>query len=99
MLSHRALLTGVAGQDGSHFAELFGVKGSAAFGIGRLPGHDRNLHGVRDRMELIDADRRDRRSLARALRRALLGELSNCASASFVPLSPQSPPAEAKARA
>jgi GDPmannose 4,6-dehydratase len=91
MLNRRALITGVGSQDGSYLAELLVAQGYEVFGIVRHPGHYPNLDGVRDHVELIEADPHDQPSLVRALRHAHPGEVCNFASVSFVPLSWREP--------
>jgi GDPmannose 4,6-dehydratase len=54
----RALVLGVAGQDGSYLAELLVGRGYAVTGLVRRPLHDRfaNLAAVGDRIELVRGD-------------------------------------------
>ncbi len=88
----RALITGIGGQDGSYLAELLLERGYAVAGLVR-PGADEypNLHRVRDRIELLEADLLDQHSVARALEAAQPGEVYNLASPSFVPASWERP--------
>ena len=65
MAARRALITGIAGQDGSLLAELLLAEGYEVFGVVRRATSEQfeNLEVVRDRVELVQAD--------------LLDELSN----------------------
>jgi GDPmannose 4,6-dehydratase len=85
----RALVTGVGGQDGSLLAELLLDEGYAVSGVVRRhPGaYAENLTAVLDRLQLIEADLLDQRSLAVALDQARATEVYNLASPSFVPRS------------
>ncbi len=93
----RALITGIGGQDGSYLAELLLERGYAVAGVVR-PGAGAypNLEPVGDRIELLEADLLDQRSLARALDAAHPGEVYNLASPSFVPASWERPVATAE---
>jgi GDPmannose 4,6-dehydratase len=88
----RALITGVGGQDGSLLAELLLDEGCEVVGVTRRPPSEYpNLDGIRDRMELIQADLLDQPSIVGALRRAAPDEVYNLASVSFVPASWREP--------
>ena len=65
MAARRALITGIAGQDGSLLAELLLGEGYEVFGVVRRATSEQfeNLEGVRDRVELIQADLLDELSL------------------------------------
>jgi len=91
MLTRRALITGLEGQDGSYLAELLVAQGYEVFGIIRQPRQYSNLDDVRDQVALTEADLLDQPSLVRALRHAHPSEVYNLASASFVPISWQEP--------
>ena len=58
MAARRALITGIAGQDGSLLAELLLSEGYEVFGVVRRATSEQfeNLDGVRDRVELVQAD-------------------------------------------
>jgi GDPmannose 4,6-dehydratase len=87
-MSRRALITGIAGQDGSFLAELLLEQGYEVFGIVRRPSAESpNLDAVRDRIALVAADLLDQRSLEAALRESGATEVYNLASVSFVPTS------------
>jgi GDPmannose 4,6-dehydratase len=84
----RALITGIAGQDGSYLAELLLGEGYEVFGVVRDPdaSHD-NLAAVADRITLIRADLLDQSSLQTALAESRPDEAYNLAAPSFVPMS------------
>jgi GDPmannose 4,6-dehydratase len=88
----RALITGIGGQDGSYLAELLLERGYEVAGMVR-PGAVEypNLEAVRERIELLEADLLDQRSLATALEAARPGEVYNLAAPSFVPASWERP--------
>jgi GDPmannose 4,6-dehydratase len=88
----RALITGIGGQDGSYLAELLLGRGYEVAGMVR-PGavEYSNLEAVRGRIELLEADLLDQRSLATALEAARPGEVYNLAAPSFVPASWERP--------
>jgi GDPmannose 4,6-dehydratase len=91
-VTRRALITGVGGQDGSFLAELLLDRGYEVFGVVRRSGSSYpNLGGVRDRIELIQADLSDELALVRALRACRPHEVYNLASVSFVPMSWEQP--------
>ncbi|MGZ4385035.1 MAG: GDP-mannose 4,6-dehydratase [Gaiellaceae bacterium] len=85
----RALITGIGGQDGSYLAELLLERGYEVLGVVRRPPSERyeNLDGIRERIELIQADLLDELSLVDALERWRPHEVYNLASPSFVPAS------------
>jgi GDPmannose 4,6-dehydratase len=88
----RALITGVGGQDGSLLAELLLEDGYEVVGIVR-PGSAEydNLAGLRELIELHEADLLNQTSLAQALRAAEPREVYNLAAPSFVPASWEQP--------
>jgi GDPmannose 4,6-dehydratase len=82
----RALITGVGGQDGSLLAELLLGKGYAVFGVAnRQASSYESLDGVRDRIEVLQADLLDQAALRVALAEARPDEVYNLAAPSFVP--------------
>lgn len=89
----RALITGIAGQDGSYLAEFLLGKGYAVFGVVRRPPSDPfpNLALVRDRVTLLFADMTDPLSLESAVAEVGPDEVYNLAAQSFVPTSFKSP--------
>jgi GDPmannose 4,6-dehydratase len=89
----RALITGIAGQDGSYLAELLLEKGYEVFGIvrGSPEALYPNLEGVRDDVQLLQGDLMDQMTLLDAITRAQPEELYNLAATSFVPASWRQP--------
>jgi GDPmannose 4,6-dehydratase len=99
MAARRALITGIAGQDGSLLAELLVAEGYDVFGIVRRATSEQfeNLEAVRDRIELVQADLLDELSLVDALKECSPHEVYNLASPSCAhvlssPLPPSSRP-------
>jgi GDPmannose 4,6-dehydratase len=93
MSARRALITGVAGQDGSYLAELLLDKGYEVFGIVRGSPQVRypNLARVQDDLHLLQGDLLDQMTLLDAITRAEPDELYNLAATSFVPASWRQP--------
>jgi GDPmannose 4,6-dehydratase len=91
--ARRALVTGIAGQDGSLLAELLLERGYDVFGVVRRATSEQfeNLEAVRDRIELVQADLLDELSLVDALKTCRPHEVYNLASPSFVPMSWRQP--------
>jgi GDPmannose 4,6-dehydratase len=89
----RALITGIAGQDGSYLAELLLDKGYEVSGIVRGSPHAAypNLAGIRNDVSLIQADLLDQIALLDAIAKAEPDELYNLAATSFVPASWRQP--------
>jgi GDPmannose 4,6-dehydratase len=87
-VSRSALITGIAGQDGSYLAELLLGEGYEVFGVVRPgAGPFPNLDEISDRIELLEADLLHRTSLVQALKAARPREVYNLAAPSFVPAS------------
>lgn len=93
MASRRALITGVAGQDGSYLAELLLGKGYDVSGIvrGSPAASYPNLEAIRDHVQLQQGDLLDQMTLLDAIARAEPDELYNLAATSFVPASWRQP--------
>jgi GDPmannose 4,6-dehydratase len=88
----RALITGIGGQDGSLLAELLLEHGYAVLGVAnREPDAYSNLDGIRERIEVLQADLLDQTALRSALAEARPSEVYNLASPSFVPESWERP--------
>ncbi len=67
--SPRYLVTGGCGFIGSHLVEALAARGCRVLVLDNLSsGHRENLAGIRDRVELVEADVRDREAVARAAR-------------------------------
>ena len=91
-MTKRALITGIGGQDGSLLAELLLDNGYEVSGVVRRTGaHYPNLDGIRERIDLVEADLSDQLALVRALRASKPHEVYNLASVSFVPASWEQP--------
>ncbi len=92
-MTRRALITGIAGQDGSLLAELLVGEGYEVFGVVRraTSEHFDNLEAIRSRVELVQADLLDELSLVDALKTCRPAEVYNLASPSFVPMSWKQP--------
>jgi GDPmannose 4,6-dehydratase len=84
-----ALLTGVTGQDGSHLAELLLAKAYRVVGMVRRASTENfeRIGGIRDRLELRQADLLDQQSLITVLSEVRPDEIYNLAAQSFVPTS------------
>ena len=91
--ARRALITGIAGQDGSLLAELLLAEGYEVFGIVRRATSEayENLDAVRNRIDLVQADMLDADSLRDALTECKPHEVFNLAAPSFVPMSWKQP--------
>jgi GDPmannose 4,6-dehydratase len=87
--SRRALIIGIAGQDGSYLSELLLSEGYEVFGVVRQAVTTRfdNLAAIRPRLELFQADVLDELSLVDVLSSCRPHEVYNLASPSFVPMS------------
>ncbi|MGH7866368.1 MAG: GDP-mannose 4,6-dehydratase [Candidatus Dormibacteraceae bacterium] len=89
MMTKRALITGITGQDGSYLAEFLLEKGYRIFGLVRRSStvnFERLVH-LQDRIELLPGDLLDQNSLISALQKSEPEEVYNLASQSFVPTS------------
>ena len=93
MSARRALIIGIAGQDGSYLAELLLGEGYEVFGVVRQPASTpfENLVHVRADLELRQADVLDELSLVDVLSSCRPHEVYNLASPSFVPMSWRQP--------
>ena len=93
MPSKRALIIGIAGQDGSLLSELLLSEGYEVFGVVRQPTSTRfeNLEMIRADLELLQADVLDELSLVDVLTSSRPHEVYNLAAPSFVPMSWRQP--------
>ena len=93
MPSKRALIIGIAGQDGSLLSELLLSEGCEVFGVVRQPTSTRfeNLELIRGDLELLQADVLDELSLVDVLTSSRPHEVYNLAAPSFVPMSWRQP--------
>src|SRR5436190_11509703 len=89
----RALISGIAGQDGSYLAELLVAEGYDVAGIVRRDPtqYYANLADIRDRVELLQVNLLDQASLVGALQSWRPEEVFHLAAPSFVPASWERP--------
>jgi GDPmannose 4,6-dehydratase len=89
----RALITGIAGQDGSYLAELLVAEGYDVTGVLRDPvDRDRpTLDGVRDRVSFVEGELLAPQTLVDALGAVRPHELYHLAAPTFVPTSWEDP--------
>ena len=88
----RALITGIAGQDGSYLAEYLLGKGYQVSGIVRSEvTAAENLKNVMGRVQLLYGDLTDQLSLLAAVRKSEPDEIYNIAGQPFIPNSWMSP--------
>jgi GDPmannose 4,6-dehydratase len=90
-MSGRALITGVAGQDGSLLAELLVDQGYEVVGVARGEGPHENLRAVADRVEVVQADLLVPSTMRGLLERFRPSQVYNLASPSFSPSSWEDP--------
>ena len=85
-MAHRALITGITGQDGSHLADLLLEKGYEVHGMVRRSSSEAfgRLEHIRDDLILHTGDLLDQRSLVDVLRACEPEEIYNLAAMSFV---------------
>lgn len=97
-VNRRALVTGIAGQDGSLLAELLLERGYAVAGVVRpgAAGPFPNLAGCGDSIELLEVDLLDEAGLGAAIEAFAPDEIYNLAAPSFVPRSWDEPVATAE---
>ena len=89
----RALITGIAGQDGSYLAELLVAEGYEGAGLVRPPARRplANLAAVQGAVRLLEGDLLDPGSLRRAVAAVRPHELYHLAAPTFVPASWEDP--------
>jgi GDPmannose 4,6-dehydratase len=94
-MAQKALVTGVAGQDGSYLAEWLISQGYEVSGMVRRSSSSglSNLAAIRDRIELVEGDLLDHASLRAAVETAAPNELYHLAAPTFVPDSWDAPSA------
>ena len=85
-MARRALVTGIAGQDGSYLAELLLGHGYEVFGT--VLG---SPEGLRPEIEAFQLDLTDEEAVSAAIRRIRPEETYHLASVSFVPASWEDP--------
>ena len=93
-----ALITGIAGQDGSYLAELLLEKGYNVYGIMRRKAvvDYGNVEHIKDKIHFIYADMTDVVSLINAMKISQADEVYNLAAQSFVATSGEQPLATAQ---
>ena len=89
IMSKRAIITGVTGQDGSYLAELLLEKGYEVIGVVRRSSSPNlwRIEHLLDRVSLRPADLLDQLSLLRLIQDVKPHEIYNLAAMSFVPAS------------
>lgn len=90
MVTKKALITGILGQDGPYLADFLLGKGYTVYGLKRKEDNDfRNTDylGVTSKINFIEGDLTDKKSLAKAVKAIKPNELYNLASQSFVAVS------------
>ncbi len=89
MISGRALISGITGQDGSYLAELLLEKGYEVHGIVRRASVENfeRIDHLRDRIVLHQGDLLDQSSLVKIAKEVDPSEVYNLAAQSFVPTS------------
>lgn len=87
--AHRAIITGITGQDGSYLAELLLEKGYEVYGLVRRSSTEKfeRINHIKDRVHLVQADLADQVSLLEAIGDIHPHEVYNLAAQSFVPTS------------
>ncbi len=96
-----ALITGIAGQDGSYLAELLLARGYRVVGTDHARDHAdlwRIAH-LRDRLDLVHADMGSQTELTRLIEATAPDEVYNLAAQSFIPASWKDPVATAEVNA
>jgi GDPmannose 4,6-dehydratase len=86
MMTKRALITGITGQDGSYLAEFLLEQGYEVFGLVRRSStvNFARIDHIQDRIHLISGDMLDQSSLQTALQGCEPQEVYNLAAQSFV---------------
>src|SRR6266700_4069270 len=89
VLSRRALITGITGQDGSYLAEYLTTQGYEVWGLvrGQQNPRVRQLRQLLGEVRLIRGDLLDQGSLISAVERVQPDEVYNLAAISYVPMS------------
>ncbi len=88
-MNHRALITGVTGQDGAYLAEFLLEQGYEVHGMVRRASTENfeRISGVRNRIRLHQADLLDQLSIINLITEVKPREVYNLAAQSFVPTS------------
>jgi GDPmannose 4,6-dehydratase len=93
LMSKKALITGITGQDGSYLAELLLSKNYKVYGLKRRTSVPimENIEHIKNEIEFIDGDLLDQGSLINAVRISNPDEVYNLAAQSFVATSWEQP--------
>ena len=85
-MNKTALITGIAGMDGSHLADFLLEKGYTVYGLERRSsGSNRtNITHIENQIQFVKGDLTDQNSLLRALKESKPDEVYNLAAQSFV---------------
>lgn len=87
----KALITGIAGQDGSYLAEMLLEKGYEVYGF-YLKGESLGfLEEIKDKIKLIEGDLRDEESIENAVKKSMPDEIYHLGGLSFVGISWKQP--------
>jgi GDPmannose 4,6-dehydratase len=88
-MTHRALITGITGQDGSYLAEFLVEKGYEVHGMVRRSSEEKfeRIAHIRDKVTLHQGDLLDQYSITSLLSQIEPDEVYNLAAQSFVPTS------------
>ena len=91
--SHRALITGITGQDGAYLARWLLDQGYEVHGVVRRASTESfdRIADIRDHIQLHQADLLDQLSLVRVVEKSQPQEVYNLAAQSFVPTSFEQP--------
>lgn len=89
MVSKKALITGLTGQDGSYLAELLIAKGYQVFGMVRRSssGNLGRIGHLSNQVQIVSGDLLDQFSLMDVITESQPDEIYNLASQSYVPIS------------
>jgi GDPmannose 4,6-dehydratase len=89
LLTRRALITGITGQDGSYLAEHLGAQGYEVWGLvrGQANPRVRRVRQLLEDVRLVRGDLLDQGSLISAVERVQPDEVYNLAAISYVPMS------------
>jgi GDPmannose 4,6-dehydratase len=79
-----ALITGVAGQDGSYLAEFLLQKGYSVFGFKRSGENVSNIEHIKGKISLIDGDLANSNDVLNAVQKSMPDEIYNLAAISHV---------------
>ncbi len=80
----RALITGVAGQDGSYLAEFLLEKGYEVYGLKLSTDNLQNIVHLKNQIKLLDGDLNNTADVFRAVQTSMPDEIYNLAGMSYV---------------